>query len=672
MARPPVQGTELTPLRRGVFFMITLSLPILFLVLLEVGLRVFGYGVDVSLFRQVRIRHQVYYQMNPMVKVRYFGTSKFMPSTSPHYFRFPKPPGVYRIFCLGGSTTAGYPYSYNGAFPAFLAERLKAVFPEKRVEVINLGMTATNSTTVCDFASDIMKFQPDLIIDYGGHNEFYGALGPASNRTVGSSRLVTTLYLKLVHFRTFQLVQNVVQHIRSIFSPKHNNTSRRTIMEILAKGQYVPLGSKLYDQTYTTFKENLRSLIALCRTNRVPLILGTQVSNLRDEHPFISLNSPELSPRRRSTFNELFNKGKVYQTEAVFDSAAVDFLRALETDSSFADAHYRLAQCLDTLGEKRKALTQYILARDYDQLRFRTDTRFNNLILSMNDGRGVYVADVEKYFKEHSSDSLVGHNLITEHLHPNSRGNFLIAECYAGVMRLHGLLASRRAWTLADTLSDRILWQQRRVTDLDELITEEGIKFLTSGWPFEDQPPIVATVSASDTLEAIAQEAAVGRLDWVKAHREAISFYERRNDLDHAEKEYRALLSVFPMDLQLYFDLAKLYLRGHEFDEVGNVMQQSLQIYPTLEAYRTLGDLMMQKGDAAGALPYYERMDGFRQSTSEKIRNEMALSYAYARAGRFQDARSRLLEIITTNPNLRNARQLLQYVDNQIRQETAR
>lgn len=665
MAKPTSQQTGLTPLKRGVFFAITLSLPILFLVLLELGLRIFGYGADVSLFRKVDIRHQIYYQMNPAVKFRYFGTSKFSPSTSPHYFRSPKPKGVYRIFCLGGSTTAGFPYFYNGAFPAFLAERLKAIFPERNVEIINLGVTATNSITVLDFARDLMKFQPDLIIDYGGHNEFYGALGAASNRTVGSSYFITSLYLRLVHFRTFQLAQNVVSAISGLF-PAKNGAMHGTMMERLAKGQYVPRGSKLYDETYKTFRRNLLALSDLCRSNGVPLILGTQVSNLRDEHPFVSRNSPRLSPREKQVFTELFRDGKSLQDKGLFDSAAVVFHQALQIDRTYADAHYRLAQCLDTAGAKEKALHEYILARDYDELRFRTDTKFNDLILSMNDGKGVYVADVEKFFKAHSPDSLIGHNLITEHLHPNSQGNFFIAKCYAEAMRAHSLLAPPGEWNSADTVSDETIWGMRRVTELDERIAREGIKFLTSSWPFKDQPPTVVPVSSEDTLGTIAQDAAVAGLDWARAHKDAIIYYERRGDFRHAEEEYGAILSVYPMDLQLYMNLARLYLRTRRLDEVQAVMLRSLRIYPTLEAYRTLGDLQMQKGNPEGALSYYEKLDGFRQTSSDRIQNDMALSYAYFRAGRFQDARSRLLNILAADPGLRSARQLLQLVDSGI------
>jgi tetratricopeptide (TPR) repeat protein len=663
---------RLTTSRRRVFFAITVAIPFLLLVALEFGLRWSGYGADVSLFRRVEIRHKIYYQMNPQVKARYFGNSKFTPSTSPQYFESPKPAGTFRIFCLGESTTAGYPYAYNGAFPAFLTERLNAIFPRKKVEIINLGLTATNSSAALDIAGELADFQPDLIIYYGGHNEFYGAPGGVSGEAAGSLRFLTSLQLKLVHLRTYQLVYNTVQAVGRLFSSDKDATSRRTLMEILAKGKYVPYGSAAYLRTFSVFKENLAALKELCKSDGIPLIVGTQVSNLREQPPFVSGNRTGLPAAMKSEFHRLMDDGTALQTKGLLDSAITTLRKAVAEDSCYADAHYRLAQCLDRNGEDNEALREYTLARDYDELRFRTDTRFNKLIEKMGDSSGVIVADVEGYLKGLSPDSLIGHNLITEHLHPNSRGNFLLAKCFAAAMRKRGLFDSAKAWASADTVSDEQIWEERHLTDFDEIITGQSIRFLTSGWPFRDQPLAAAPLLSTDTLEEIAQQAAIGRIDWVGAHRAAIGFYDRRGDVKDAEKEYEAMLSLFPMDLALYMNLAKEYFKEKRLDEVRSVMLRSLQIYPTLQAIRTLGDLSMQKGDVAGALEYYERMDEFSQSISEQVQNGMALSYAYTAAGRFEDARLKLTSILAIEPGNRPAMQLLQYVGAKLESESAR
>jgi hypothetical protein len=81
----------LTPLKKRVFLAITLSLPVVLLVGLELALRWFHYGPDLSLFKLHQIRGESYYLMNPEVKCRYFGTSRFAPS---NFFRMCKELGL--------------------------------------------------------------------------------------------------------------------------------------------------------------------------------------------------------------------------------------------------------------------------------------------------------------------------------------------------------------------------------------------------------------------------------------------------------------------------------------------------------------------------------------------------------------------------------------------------
>ena len=417
--------TSITPQRLRLFKLIAVSIPIFFLVILEFSLRVFQYGPDLRLFTIDTVNGTPYYTLNPSVKNRYFNRIHFTPDPSPEYFLVSKPAGTFRIFCLGESTTVGYPYWYNGAFPAFLRDRLKAVFPERSIEVINLGITATNSYTVLDISKDLMDYEPDLFIVYDGHNEFYGVLGAASNDRVAPARWMTLLYLRMVHLRTFQLASSIVADIWSLAGKTPiNYSSRTTMMEQVARGKTIPYGNDIYNNGFDVFQTNLKELSDRCQRRNIPLILSTQASNIRDQNPFISNNSPGFSEQQRSRFKQLYASGIEFQSKGLLDSAIARFRSGIELDTLYADVHYRLAQCLDAKGKKEEAYHEYILARDYDELRFRTDSKFNNLIRSMDNHKDDYVADIEMVFKSHSQDSLIGHSLIFEHLHPKSRGHF--------------------------------------------------------------------------------------------------------------------------------------------------------------------------------------------------------------------------------------------------------
>lgn len=653
----------ITPRQKRVFGFITLLIPVLFFVIIEISLRLFHYGPDLSVFTIETIGGKEYYTLNPLVKNRYFSQVNFSPDPSPEYFLVSKPRDTFRIFCLGGSTTVGYPYWYNGAFSSFLRDRLRTLFPDRSIELVNLGMTATNSYTVLDLSKDLIKLKPDLLIVYDGHNEFYGALGVASKARIANARWMTLLYLRMVHLRTFQLAKNVLSDLRGLMGKTPLDYSNRgTLMEQVAGGQNVPYKSDMYIQAHTIFRQNLAELAKLCRIHHIPLILGTQVSNLREQFPFISNHSPGISRQQRSQFQQLYKNGLELQSKCLQDSAIVFYRSAISLDSLYADAHYRLAQCLDAKGEKQEASSEYILARDYDELRFRTDSKFNNLIRSMADHQNCFVADIETVFKALSQDSLIGNNLILEHLHPNARGHFLIAKEYARRMREQGLLVTSEEWNKREKASDDSLWEQRHLTDIDEVMAARKIELLTSGWPFKNQSQNLAPIPATDTLRFIAEQAIHNRIGWVTVHEHAAEYYLRRHDSTNAEKEYKTIINQLPHNVAPYLKLAYLYFNQEEFSKAETVLLASLQVEQTSVAFRALGDVYLKQGKAGNAIRYYQELGRFPEDPAAAPENAYMLALAYLISEKPAPAIRILEQTVSRYPSYKPARELLSRV----------
>lgn len=655
----PAAPAEIVPARRRLYALVTLLVPLLFFALLEVALRLTGYGPDLALFTTETVSGVRYHIMNPSVKSRYFWKVDFSPSTSPDYFLVPKPRGTFRIFCLGGSTTVGYPFWYNGSFSSFLRDRLHALFPDRAIEVINVGMTATNSFTVLDVARDLTAYEPDCLVVYDGHNEFYGALGVASRESVGRSRWLTLTYLRLIHARTFLLLRDLYGRATHLFASGSGPQEGGTMMERLARGQYIPLGSATYREGLEAFRGNLRDLADLCRQSHIPLILGTQVSNLRNRAPFVSGPPPGLTPGDRLAFQTLFNDGERLVLEGAPDSALRAFRSALQMDSLRAETAYAIAQALDRAGRARDAEHAYIRARDLDQLRFRTSSDFNNAILGSADGATVVAVDMERVFRAHAPDSLIGNELIMEHLHPQLRGYFLMGEAYAGALKSMGLLCPPAEWKQRDTLTDAMLWEGRCVTELDERTAARRTAALTSGWPFTDQYPVVDAVPAGDTLGEIAERLTRGTWNWLHGHEAAAEYYAGRGEWGKVGREYRTIVNQIPHDIKARLRLAHFYLQQGNLDAMRGELLASLETEKTILAYRALGDLSMQRGSFAEAASFYELMDPFPQSTAERVTNGTLLATAYARAGRNDKATTRLLSVLALRPDFQPAVELL-------------
>jgi hypothetical protein len=87
-------------------------------------------------------------------------------------FRAVKREGDFRLFVLGGSTAAGFPWGADVAFTQALGRALQESWPDRRVEAVNAAAMSYGSHRLRILANELLQYQPDALVIYGGHNEF--------------------------------------------------------------------------------------------------------------------------------------------------------------------------------------------------------------------------------------------------------------------------------------------------------------------------------------------------------------------------------------------------------------------------------------------------------------------------------------------------------------------
>ncbi|KAA0222803.1 SGNH/GDSL hydrolase family protein [candidate division KSB1 bacterium] len=230
------------PRNLRIFYFLLFALPLVFLLLLEGVLRLLTDDPITPLVVRREERGKLFYQLNARVGERFFlGGVAAVPEVYPQRFAYTKPSNGLRVFCLGGSTMASFPYELHARVSSLLQDRLQLMYPDKTVEVINAGMAAINSYAVVEFARELAQYEPDLFVMYLGHNEFYGALGVGSTQSLGQSRGLVRLYLRLQKFRTFMLLRRLIMAVRQSLQ---TNTSapagQQTLMEGMAAEKTIP------------------------------------------------------------------------------------------------------------------------------------------------------------------------------------------------------------------------------------------------------------------------------------------------------------------------------------------------------------------------------------------------------------------------------------------------
>lgn len=85
-------------------------------------------------------------------------------------FSVPKPAGLVRVACIGGSTTvAGR--TNRETYPALLEALLRERHPGLPIEVLNLGISGTTSERWRERLPHVLGFEPDVVVDYEGIND---------------------------------------------------------------------------------------------------------------------------------------------------------------------------------------------------------------------------------------------------------------------------------------------------------------------------------------------------------------------------------------------------------------------------------------------------------------------------------------------------------------------
>ncbi len=112
----------------------------------------------------------------------------------------PKPPGLYRIVCIGGSTTEEG-NTNETTYPNIVERKLQAAFGKGRVEVINAGISGIHSYNERRRIEDFLELDPDLIVYYNGVNDAthmhmhrWRDMAPPAAKRLLWSRILTRAY----------------------------------------------------------------------------------------------------------------------------------------------------------------------------------------------------------------------------------------------------------------------------------------------------------------------------------------------------------------------------------------------------------------------------------------------------------------------------------------------
>jgi len=630
-----------------------LGAPLVLLGILEIGLRLAGFGHPTAFLLPSQNHGQKTFVQNNQFGWRFFGP-RMARQPQPISITQEKAPGTIRVFVFGESAAFGDPQPRFG-LPRMLEAMLELRHPGVKFEVVNAAMTGINSHTIVPIARDCARAGGDIWVIYMGNNEVVGPFGAGTvfgPQAPALPAIRASLALKTT--RTGQLLDSLLDRLRP---PPPSKSEWGGMMMFL--DQRIRADDPRMANVYRNFERNLADIIRAGHESGAGIVVSTVAVNLKDCAPFASLHRPELSGAQLADWETNFQRGVAAQQAGDFPAAQNAFHAASEIDDTFAELHFRLGQCALALGDANEARKEFAAARDEDALRFRCDSRLNDLIRQAAANResdGVYFADAERAFAAASADGLPGADLFYEHVHPTFEGNYVLARVIAGQVEkllppkmvspdrpwpeiaacAHRLGRTDRAWQLAlseilGRLTDppytwqinhveqqqRLAGQSRRLAPADSPASLQAAHVVCESAlvAFPDDALLYQQLAELDQKEADhvgAAAAAKQSLDLLPSNSEAWLLLglalAQQQKYDEAAAAFRQILTLDSQDVWGRQNLAICLQKLGRRDEAIREFRQALAIKPRFGlAWLGLGQVYEEMGRGSDAAECYEK-----------------------------------------------------------------
>lgn len=609
-----------------VFKLIVIAIPFIILFSVEGILRVANYGDNLDLFVQNETKgYEKFMMVNPVIGKKYF--QKFEHTAPPNdIFYTEKPANTFRVFVMGSSTVYGFPYDRNLMFSRILNKQLADIYPEKKIEVVNTAITAINSYSLLDYVDEIIKYEPDAILIYAGHNEFYGAFGIGSNETMSRNSRLTQLHISLMKVRLYQLLRNTISWVAGTFV-SNTDEVHGTLMKRMVGNADILYGSDEYEVAMQRYRKNMGKILSKFQQKNIPVFLSDVVSNVKGIEPFNSIANDSLPAAI-----DIYNEAKVAEKNQDFE----------------------------------KASQLYYYAKDLDCIRFRASEDVNEIIDDLAKGEGIFKVPMLEWFKKNSENELIGDNLMTEHVHPNINGIFLMAQAFLDEIIDAGIIGSADKSQIHSYQYYKRNWGY---STLDSLSAVHRVNSLKGFWPFiklnENEYYYLQVYQPKNKLDSIVisvlrdsdEMLSLARLDLARE-------YQKEGKIELAYKEFDALLRTNPYVAINYRDAANCLIMLGDIPLALKYFKKSLEYENSFLANYRIGEIYMLKSDFENAEYYLRKsFDLAPDENKANVLGKMYITYIYS--GKMEEAKLIDEELQKINASIASSIQPKRYVYNQ-------
>jgi tetratricopeptide (TPR) repeat protein len=437
-------------------------------------------------------------------------------------------------------------------------------------------------------------------------------------------------------------------------------------------GQQLDPADPARTRVHEHFRANLQAMVAAAAGRKIPVLVCTVASNLRDCAPFASIHAATLSREAQTQWEKSVGMGVAdFQAGRPADALA-KYAAARQWEARSALLEYLEGRGHQALTNLPAALEHFRAARDLDALPFRTDSTLNKIAADVVETfreRGAALVDVERAL---AAPEPPGHALFLDHVHLSFEGNYRVARELAVAVEAT-LPESARSQSAVDWAAQEVVEQRLGLTDWNRHGAYEAMMQRCQDAPFTNQVNHGEHIAALRNRVIEVRERLHPRL-YVEAgdlYREAIArsptdplLYESQAEFLEATQQPSDALGAWSKVVELvpnhpagWYNVGRLMGQQGRFAEARTAFENCLAQRPgEVEVLLEMGRMLTLQTNHHEAIALFEKL---RKRFPEDPRILRNLAEPLAAAGRRAEAVGCLEQAVRLRPSYWEARYLL-------------
>jgi len=543
-----------------------------------------------------------------------------------------KPADGFRIFCLGGSSSHGFPWGAEAAFTGIVGDAVAGNHPELHIEAVNASGVSYAMHRLNIVADELLAYEPDVLLVYSGHNEFIEPAFFEALKRRGTTR--TRLEYLLAHSRAYSSMRSAVEGLQNEKPSAHEQFEIR-----VQRDKSRVFSQQEREAIVAEYRWRLERLVRRAHASGVKVVLATVPCNLSQWRPRSSTTVAMLNEADRQNWSEAFRSGKRRLDAGDFTVATAHLEQAAGFAPEHAETQFLLGQAHEGLAQWDDARTAYRWACDADDLPDRRVSGINEAIRAVAHEQGALLVDIDLIFEQRSEHGLVGFNLIEDYVHPTREGHEIIAWHIWDAMEQAG-------WFGMNSAADR--------TRFDRLMAQRRLRPMTMNamWFYNQGVVLKHQGQTAGAIEKYRQALSVSP-DFPAALQNLAALLNETGQSAEAVGLCERLVEIDPASVQAQLTFASTLGGLGRFEEAMSHCREALRLEPNYaEAHANLGNALGGLGRLDEAIVYYQEALRIQPDFAEAHNN---WGNALEGLGRFEEATDHYQEALRLEPDYANA-----------------